>query len=174
MSKRDVITWVLMIAMAFGVWYLRTAAPLGDAAKVRGEDFTVEATLIREIPHKEADGSKTYTHEIISFTAEAGSEEAEELLQVMNEITCRSRWKVPFERATVYKTGQESVELYFRLDGRVVDLSMLSDAQTIYDLGSRSRQYSVSNSAFEELAACIEHNGEACPASALPLSGDAQ
>ena len=163
MSKRDIVTWILMISMAFGVWYLRTAATLCDAAKVRGEDFTVEATLITQIPHEEADGSKTYTHEIVSFTAEAGSKEAEELLQVMDAITCRSRWRVPFERTTVYKTGQESVELYFRMEGRVVDLSMLSDAQTIYDLGSRSRQYSVSNSAFEELAACIERNGDLMP-----------
>ena len=160
MSKRDIITWLLMITMAFGVWYLRSATTLCDAAKVRGESFTVEATLIAQELHEETDGSRTYTHEIVSFTAEAGSEEAEDLLHVMDGITCRSRWKVPFERVTVYKTGQEGIELYFRMEGRIVDFSMLSDAQTIYDLGSRSRQYSVSNSAFRELAACIKSNGE--------------
>ena len=163
MSKRDMVTWVLMIAMALGVWYLRSDTTLCDAAKVRGEDFTVEATLITQELHEEADGEKTYAHEIVSFTAEAGSEEAEDLLRVMEGIVCRSRWKVPFERVTVYKTGQESVELHFKMEGRVVDLSMLSDAQTIYDLGSLSRQYSVSNSAFEALAACIERNGVLTP-----------
>ena len=163
MSKRDMITWVLMIALALGVWYLRSDTTLCDAAKLRGEDFTVEATLITQQLHEEADGEKTYSHEVVSFTAEAGSEEAEELLRVMEGIVCRSRWRMPFERATVYETGQESVELHFRLGSRVVDFSMLSDAKTIYDLGSRSRQYSVSNSAFEELAACIERFGVSSP-----------
>ena len=158
-GKRELITWILVISMAFGVWYLR-ADTLCEVTKARDQAFTVEATLITQEANETEDGGKTYEHEIVDFTAEAGSEEAEALLAAMDEIACRSRWKMPFERVEVYSTGKESIELNFKMeDGRIVDLSLLSGARTIYDLGSRSRQYSVNASTFEILAACIEQYG---------------
>ena len=84
---------------------------------------------------------------------------AQELYDAMSKVRAVKRWRLPFEKAMVYTTGYDSLSITFLVDGKRVDLSMLSDSHTIYDLGIRSRQFHVSPDSFEELATVIEKYG---------------
>ena len=84
---------------------------------------------------------------------------AQELYDAMSKINAVKRWRLPFEKAMVYTTGYDSLSITFLVDGKRVDLSMLSDSHTIYDLGIRSRQLHVNPDSFEKLAAVVEKYG---------------
>ena len=84
---------------------------------------------------------------------------AQELYDVMSKINAVKRWRLPFEKAMVYTTGYDSLSITFLVDGKRVDLSMLSDSHTIYDLGIRSRQFHVNPDSFEKLAAVVGKYG---------------
>lgn len=148
---------ICAVVLALVVWYY--PRPLTKQLGLEQFESILAASIIRSNPVKQKNGSTVFETIIIEMDANADDPEAQELYDAMSEVCAVKRWRLPFEKAMVYTTGYDSLSITFLVDGKRVDLSMLSDSHTIYDLGNRSRQFHVSPDSFEELAAVVEKYG---------------
>ena len=148
---------ICAVVLALAVWFY--PRPLTKQLDLEQFESILAASIIRSNPVKQKNGSAVFETIIIEMDANADDPEAQELYDAMSEVRAVKRWRLPFEKAMVYNTGYDSLSITFLVDGKRVDLSMLSDSHTIYDLGIRSRQFHVSPDSFEELAAVVEKYG---------------
>ena len=155
--QKGKIIAMCVIVLALVVWYY--PRPLTKQLGLEQFESILAASIIRSNPVKQKNGSTVFETIIIEMDANADDPEAQELYDAMSEVRAVKRWRLPFEKAMVYTTGYDSLSITFLVDGKRVDLSMLSDSHTIYDLGIRSRQFHVSPDSFEELAAVVEKYG---------------
>ena len=155
--QKGKIIAMCVIVLALVVWYY--PRPLTKQLGLEQFESILAASIIRSNPVKQKNGSTVFETIIIEMDANADDPAAHELYDAMSKVRAVKRWRLPFEKAMVYTTGYDSLSITFLVDGKRVDLSMLSDSHTIYDLGIRSRQFHVSPDSFEELAAVVEKYG---------------
>lgn len=161
-ASKYVITTVMVILLV--VFWVIGAKPLSDMVKTAEIDSNIEATLMRSIEIKNADGSITYENAVIEFNEASDSEAAKALIKVMGDVTCRKRGlMLPFEKVVVYSTGQDNISISFTSGGKKVELVLLSGSSTLYDVGSKSRSFDVAEYTFEKLAKVIEEHGSVRP-----------
>jgi hypothetical protein len=156
--KKTLLIAAVIILIALGVW-LGWTRPLGEVLRAAEMDSLVDATVIRSIPLRNADGSGSYRTEVFRLQAPPDSDAAIALTEVMGEIPCQGRWRLPFERITVCETGRDSVSITFSSGGRTRDLVLLSGSRTLYDMGISGWAYRVDDGAYEALAAVVEEYG---------------
>lgn len=133
--------------------------PLTKQLGLEKFESKLAASIIRSNPVKQKNGSTIFETIIIEMDANSDDSAAQELYDAMSKVRAVKRWRLPFEKAMVYTTGYDSLSITFLVDGKRVELSMLSDSHTIYDLGIRNRQFHVDPDSFEELAAVVEKYG---------------
>ena len=150
---------LLAVGLIMAAAWITRPQPLDQAVGFCDAYGMIEGTVIRSIPETWGDKGIRYRHTIICFREELGSQGAQELLTAMEEISCRRRWKLPFEKAVLYSTGQDSLSLSFRTGSRAVELTLLSGSTTLYDLGTSNRSYSLDDGAYEILAGVLEKYG---------------
>ena len=155
-QKRKIFA-IFAVVFVLVVWFY--PRPLTKQLGLEQFESKIEMTLLQPTPIKQNDGSTIYEHIDMELVIEPDSQVAQELYDAMSEGRAVKRWRLPFEKAMVYTTGYDSLSITFLVDGRRVDLSMLSDSHTIYDLGIRSRQFHVDPDSFEKLAAVVEKYG---------------
>ena len=155
--QKGKILVILAALLVLVAWYY--PRPLTKQLGLEQFESKISASIIRSNPVKQKNGSTVFENIIIELEANSDDPAAQELYDVMSKINAVKRWRLPFEKAMVYTTGYDSLSITFLVDGKRVDLSMLSDSHTIYDLGIRSRQFHVDPDSFEELAAVVEKYG---------------
>ena len=148
---------IFAVVFVLVIWYY--PRPLTKQLGLENFESKISASIIRSNPVKQKNGSTVYENIINELEVNSDASAAQELYDVMSKINAVKRWRLPFEKAMVYTTGYDSLSITFLVDGKRVDLSMLSDSHTIYDLGIRSRQFHVDPDSFEELAAVVEKYG---------------
>ena len=148
---------ILAVMLVLVIWFY--PRPLTKQLGLEHFESKISASIIRSNPVMKENGSTVFENIIIELEANSDDPAAQELYDVMNKIQTVKRLRLPFEKALVYTTGYDSLSITFLVDGKRVDLSMLSDSHTIYDLGIRSRQFHVDPDSFEELAAVVEKYG---------------
>ena len=124
-GRKNLISVAAIVLIALGVW-MGWTRPLGEVLRAAEMDSPVDATLIRSIPVPQADGSVAYESQVIRLQADPGSEAALALAGAMEEVRVRGRLRLPFERVTVYATGQDSLSVTFSSEGKTRDLVLLS------------------------------------------------
>ena len=155
--QKGKILAICTVVLALVVWsYPR---PLTKQLGMEQFESILAANVMRSNPVKQENGSTIFETIIREMDENPEDPAAQELYDAMSKVRAVKRWRLPFEKAMVYTTGYDSLSITFLVDGKRVDLSMLSDSHTIYDLGIRSRQFHVSPDSFEELAAVIEKYG---------------
>ena len=157
-GRKNLISVAAIVLIALGVW-MGWTRPLGEVLRAAEMDSPVDATLIRSIPVPQADGSVVYESQVIRLQADPGSEAALALAGALEEVRVRVRLRLPFERVTVYATGQDSLSVTFSSEGKTRDLVLLSGSGTLYDMGVSGRSYAVEAGAFETLARVVEEYG---------------
>ena len=155
--QKDKIFVLFAVVLILVVWFY--PRPLTKQLGMEQFESIIAASIIRSNPVKQKNGSTIFETIIIEMDAKSDNPVAQELYDAMSEVRAVKRWRLPFEKAMVYTTGSDSLSITFLVDGKRVDLSMLSDSNTIYDLGIRSRQFHVNPDSFEELAVVIEKYG---------------
>ena len=155
--QKGKILVILAALLVLVAWYY--PRPLTKQLGLEQFESKISASIIRSNPIKQKNGSTVFENIIIELEANSDDPAAQELYDVMNKIQTVKRLRLPFEKALVYTTGYDSLSITFLVDGKRVDLSMLSDSHTIYDLGIRSRQFHVDPDSFEKLAAVVEKYG---------------
>ena len=155
--QKGKILVILAALLVLAAWYY--PRPLTKQLGLEHFESKISASIIRSDPVKQKNGSTVYENIINELEVNSDASAAQELYDVMSKINAVKRWRLPFEKAMVYTTGYDSLSITFLVDGKRVDLSMLSDSHTIYDLGIRSRQFHVDPDSFEELAAVVEKYG---------------
>lgn len=148
---------IFAVVLVLVVWFY--PRPLTKQLGLESFNSMIASSIIRSNPVKQKDGSTIYETVIIEMDASSNDPAAQELYDAMSKVQAVKRWRLPFEKAMVYTTGYDSLSITFLVDGKRVDLSMLSDSHTIYDLGIRSRQFYVDPDSFEKLAAVVEKYG---------------
>ena len=148
---------ILAVMLVLVIWFY--PRPLTKQLGLENFGSKISSSIIRSNPVKQKNGSTVYENIINELEVNSDASAAQELYDVMSKINAVKRWRLPFEKAMVYTTGYDSLSITFLVDGKRVDLSMLSDSHTIYDLGIRSRQFHVDPDSFEELAAVVEKYG---------------
>ena len=160
-SKYIVTTAVIIL---FVIFWVGGSKPLDKAVGADKIDSDIQATLMRSVALKNADGSTTYENAVFELDAAADSEAANELIKAMGNVTCRKRGlMLPFEKVYVYVTGQDNLSISFSSEGKAVQLVLLSGDSTLYDTGSKRRSFDVAEYAFEKLANVVEQYGEVKP-----------
>ena len=155
--QKGKILVILAALLVLVAWYY--PRPLTKQLGLEQFESKISASIIRSNTIKQKNGSTVFENIIIELEANSDDPAAQELYDVMSKINAVKRLRLPFEKALVYTTGYDSLSITFLVDGKRVDLSMLSDSHTIYDLGIRSRQFHVDPDSFEELAAVVEKYG---------------
>ena len=155
--QKGKILVILAALLVLAAWYY--PRPLTKQLGLEHFESKISASIIRSNPIKQKNGSTVFENIIIELEANSDDPAAQELYDGMNKIQTVKRLRLPFEKALVYTTGYDSLSITFLVDGKRVDLSMLSDSHTIYDLGIRSRQFHVDPDSFEKLAAVVEKYG---------------
>ena len=155
--QKGKILVILAALLVLAAWYY--PRPLTKQLGLEHFESKISASIIRSDPVKQKNGSTVYENIINELEVNSDASAAQELYDVMSKINAVKRWRLPFEKAMVYTTGYDSLSITFLVDGKRVDLSMLSDSHTIYDLGIRSRQFHVNPDSFEKLAAVVEKYG---------------
>ena len=148
---------IFAVVFVLVIWYY--PRPLTKQLGLENFESKISASIIRSNPVKQKNGSTVYENIINELEVNSDASAAQELYDAMSKINAVKRWRLPFEKAMVYTTGYDSLSITFLVDGKRVDLSMLSDSHTIYDLGIRSRQFHVDPDSFEKLAAVVEKYG---------------
>lgn len=155
-QKGKIIT-IIAVVLTLAVYFF--PRPLTKQLGLEQFESILSASIMRSNPIKQENGSTRFETVIIELEANADDPAAQELYDAMRKIDTVKRLRLPFEKALVFTTGYDSLSITFSANGKRVDLSMLSDSHTIYDLGIRSRQFHVNPDCFEELAAVIEKYG---------------
>ena len=155
--QKGKILVILAALLVLVAWYY--PRPLTKQLGLEQFESKISASIIRSNPIKQKNGSTVFENIIIELEANSDDPAAQELYDVMSKIQAVKRLRLPFEKALVYTTGYDSLSITFLVNGKRVDLSMLSDSHTIYDLGIRSRQFHVNPDSFEKLAAVVEKYG---------------
>ena len=155
--QKGKILVILAALLVLAAWYY--PRPLTKQLGLEHFESKISASIIRSNPVKQKNGSTVYENIINELEVNSDASAAQELYDVMSKINAVKRWRLPFEKAMVYTTGYDSLSITFLVDGKRVDLSMLSDSHTIYDLGIRSRQFHVNPDSFEKLAAVVGKYG---------------
>ena len=148
---------IFAVVLVLAVWFY--PRPLTKQIGLETFESKISASIIRSNPIKQKNGSTVFENIIIELEANSDDLAVQELYDAMSKIDTVKRLRLPFEKALVYTTGYDSLSITFLVDGKRVDLSMLSDSHTIYDLGIRSRQFHVNPDSFEEMAAVVEKYG---------------
>ena len=148
---------ILAVMLVLVIWFY--PRPLTKQLGLEHFESKISASIIRSNPVKQKNGSTVFENIIIELEANSDDLAVQELYDAMSKIDTVKRLRLPFEKALVYTTGYDSLSITFLVDGKRVDLSMLSDSHTIYDLGIRSRQFHVNPDSFEKLAAVVEKYG---------------
>ena len=148
---------IFAVVLVLAVWFY--PRPLTKQIGLETFESKISASIIRSNPIKQKNGSTVFENIIIELEANSDDLAVQELYDAMSKIDTVKRLRLPFEKALVYTTGYDSLSITFLVNGKRVDLSMLSDSHTIYDLGIRSRQFHVDPDSFEELAAVVEKYG---------------
>lgn len=148
---------VLAVVLVLAVWF----CPRSLTKQLGLEKFesTVSADLGRSNWVEPKDGSKIIEDVWLELKAEPDDPAAQELYDVMSEIRAVRRWRLPFEKVTVYHSGHDSFSMKFFVNGKRVVLDFLSDTHTIYNTGIRGCQFHVNPASFEKLAAVVEKYG---------------
>lgn len=155
--QKEKLFAILAVMLVLVIWFY--PRPLTKQLGLEHFESKISASIIRSNPVMKENGSTVFENIIIELEANSDDPATQELYDVMNKIQTVKRLRLPFEKALVYTTGYDSLSITFLVDGKRVDLSMLSDSHTIYDLGIRSRQFHVNPDSFEELAAVVEKYG---------------
>ena len=155
--QKGKILVILAALLVLVAWYY--PRPLTKQLGLEQFESKISASIIRSNPIKQKNGSTVFENIIIELEANSDDPAAQELYDVMSKIQAVKRLRLPFEKALVYTTGYDSLSITFLVNGKRVDLSMLSDSHTIYDLGIRSRQFHVNPDSFEKLAAVVGKYG---------------
>lgn len=148
---------ILVVILVLVTWFY--PRPLTKQLGLENFESKISSSIIRSNPVKQKNGSIVFETIVIELEANSDDPAALELYDTMSKIRAVKRWRLPFEKAMIYTTGHDSLSFTFSLDGKRVDLSMLSDSHTIYDLGIRSRQFHVNPDSFEKLATVVEKYG---------------
>ena len=148
---------IFAVVLVLAVWFY--PRPLTKQIGLETFESKISASIIRSNPIKQKNGSTVFENIIIELEANSDDLAVQELYDAMSKIDTVKRLRLPFEKALVYTTGYDSLSITFLVDGKRVDLSMLSDSHTIYDLGIRNRQFHVNPDSFEELATVVEKYG---------------
>ena len=155
-SKGKIFT-VLAVVLVLAAWYY--PRPLTKQLGLEKFESTVSADLGRSNWVEQKNGSKIIEDVWMELKAEPDDPVAQELYDVMSEIRAVRRWRLPFEKVTVYHSGYDSFSMKFFVNGKRVVLDFLSDTHTIYDTGISRRQFHVDPASFEKLAAVVEKYG---------------
>lgn len=148
---------ILVVILVLVTWFY--PRPLTKRLGLENFESKISSSIIRSNPVKQKNGSTVFETIVIELEANSDDPAALELYDTMSKIRAVKRWRLPFEKAMIYTTGHDSLSFTFLVDGKRVDLSMLSDSHTIYDLGIRSRQFHVNPDSFEKLATVVEKSG---------------
>jgi len=156
-KKQFLIGAILAVVLVLIFWFY--PRPLTEQLGLESFESTVSADLGRSNWVEQENGSKIIEDMWMELKAEPDDPAVQELYEVMSEIRAVRRWRLPFEKVTVYHSGYDSFSMKFSVNGKRVVLDFLADTHTIYDTGIRNQQFHVSPDSFEKLAAVIEKYG---------------
>ena len=146
------------LAVIGGLLFCGRPRPLPRRLPQEPPRYQATAPLRGALPQKQPDGSVAYIHPGVNLTAAPGHPAVQALAEALGQLSCRRRLRLPMEVCVLYRTGADSLSITLQAEDQLVDLHLLSDSSTLYDLAS-NRAYRVEDGSFAVLKEVVETYG---------------